>query len=199
MLGLILSYIGGVLTLLSPCILPVIPFVFSRSDQSFLRSGFPLLIGMGLSFACLSALSAVGGYWVVQANQIGRTFALIIFGVLGLSLVFPRVAERLTSPLVQLGGILQKRIGSTTVHTNTSLLSSLLLGASIGLLWAPCAGPILGLVLAGAALGNSYQKTFGLLLSFAAGAATSLGLAILGGSKVVGALKKGFGAEEWIR
>ncbi len=200
MLTVILSYLGGVLTILSPCILPVIPFIFSRSDQSFRKSGLPMLIGMILSFASIAALSVAGGRWVAQANQIGRTFALVVFAVLGISLIFPKVAERLTSPLVRLGGILQRRAdAASTASTRTSTLSSLLLGASIGLLWAPCAGPILGLVLAGATLGSSYQKTFGLLLAFAAGAATSLGLAILGGSKVLRILKKGLGAEEWIR
>jgi hypothetical protein len=43
----LLSYLGGVLTILSPCILPVLPFVFARSDQPFARSGLPLLAGHG--------------------------------------------------------------------------------------------------------------------------------------------------------
>ncbi len=194
MLIFILSYFGGVLTILSPCVLPVIPFIFSRSDQPFRQSGLPMLLGMGFSFAFFAVLSVVGGSWVVHANQIGRSLALLVFSVLGLSLILPRLAEQLTRPFVQLGGILQKR-----ADAKTGLASSLLLGVSVGLLWAPCAGPILGLVLAGAALGGSNQKTFGLLLVFAMGAATSLGLAIFAGGKVFGALKKSLGAEEWIR
>ena len=46
MLLVLLAYLGGVLTILSPCILPVLPFVFARSDQPFVRSGLPLLAGM---------------------------------------------------------------------------------------------------------------------------------------------------------
>jgi cytochrome c biogenesis protein CcdA len=51
MLIYLLAFVGGVLTILSPCILPVLPFVFSRADQPFRRSGLPLLIGMALTFS----------------------------------------------------------------------------------------------------------------------------------------------------
>ena len=47
MILFLLAYLGGVLTILSPCILPVLPFVFARSDQPFVRSGLPLLAGHG--------------------------------------------------------------------------------------------------------------------------------------------------------
>ena len=48
MLVLILAYFGGVLTILSPCILPVLPFVFARADRPFKRNGLPMLVGMAL-------------------------------------------------------------------------------------------------------------------------------------------------------
>ena len=68
MLLFALAYIGGVLTIASPCILPVLPFVFARADQPFLRRGLPMLLGMGLTFAVVATLAAVGGGWAVQAN-----------------------------------------------------------------------------------------------------------------------------------
>jgi thiol-disulfide isomerase/thioredoxin len=68
-----------------------------------------------------------------------------------------------------------------------------------GLLWAPCAGPILGLILTGAALGGASTHTAVLLLSYAAGAATSLAVALLAGGRVFAAMKRSLGAEEWIR
>jgi hypothetical protein len=49
MLLIALAYLGGVLTILSPCILPVLPFVFARADQPFAKSGLPLLAGMALT------------------------------------------------------------------------------------------------------------------------------------------------------
>ena len=85
------------------------------------------------------------------------------------------------------------------IRDSPSIGRSLVLGMSTGLLWAPCAGPILGLILTGAALqGPSVHTTF-LLLAFSAGAASSLAVALLAGNKVFAFMKKSLGAEEWIR
>ncbi|WP_031320452.1 cytochrome c biogenesis CcdA family protein, partial [Pseudomonas piscis] len=105
---LLLAYLGGVLTIVSPCILPVLPFVFARTGQPFLRSGLPLLLGMALTFAVVASLAAVGGAWVVQANQYGRWLALLCVALFGLTLLLPRLAERLTRPLVAVGGRLSE-------------------------------------------------------------------------------------------
>src|SRR6201996_1725412 len=108
MLLLLLAYLGGVLTILSPCILPVLPFVFARSDQPFRKSGLPLLVGMCLTFAVVASLATVGGGWAVRANQFGRVAALVLFGLFGLTLLFSSLAERLSRPLGQLGNRLSQ-------------------------------------------------------------------------------------------
>ena len=194
MLIYLLAYLGGVLTILSPCVLPVLPFVFARVDQSFRRTSLPLLAGMALTFTAVAVAAAFGGHWVVQLNQGGRYFAMAIFLVLGISLLFPSIAEWAARPLVQIGGKMQGQASS-----EASIWKSLLLGISTGLLWAPCAGPILGLILTGAALEGPGARSSFLLLAFAAGAATSLGLALFAGAKVFGALKKSLGFEVWFR
>ncbi|MCA8204348.1 cytochrome c biogenesis protein DipZ [Burkholderia sp. AU33545] len=197
MLLIVLAYLGGVLTILSPCILPVLPFVFARADQPFVRTGLPLLAGMALTFAVVATLAAVGGGWVAQANQAGRWVAIVLLGVFGLTLLMPRLAEHLTRPLVAAGNRLTglaQRDGRPA-----GPLSSLLLGVATGLLWAPCAGPILGLVLTGAALRGASVGTTLLLVAYAAGAATSLGVALVIGGKVFAAMKRSLGAGEWIK
>ncbi len=68
-----------------------------------------------------------------------------------------------------------------------------------GLLWAPCAGPILGLLLTGAALQGASIATSVLLLAYALGAATSLALALLVGGRLFKAMKKSLGVGEWVR
>ena len=142
MLLYFLAFVGGVLTIVSPCILPVLPFVFSRADQPFRRSGLPLLVGMAATFAAVAGVATFAGAWVVRANQIGRVLAIVVFAVLGLALLFPSLAEYLTRPLVRLGGRVQ---GQNSAEV-PSIGRSLVLGMSTGLLWAPCAGPILGLL-----------------------------------------------------
>ncbi len=194
MLLLLLAYLGGVLTIVSPCILPVLPFVFARSDQQFRKSGLPLLGGMCLTFAVVASLATVGGGWAVRANQFGRIAALVLFGLFGLTLLFSSLAERLSRPIVALGNRL-----SAQSDGSASALNSFLLGVGTGLLWAPCAGPILGLILTGAALGGASTHTAVLLLCYAAGAATSLAVALLAGGRVFAAMKRSLGAEEWIR
>ena len=195
MILFLLAYLGGVLTIVSPCILPVLPFVFARADRPFLKSGLPMLIGMAATFALVATLAAVGGGWAVEANQTGRTVAVLLLALFGLSLLIPELAERLSRPLVALGS----RLSANADQQDAAILPSLLLGVATGLLWAPCAGPILGLILTGAALEGASAKTSFLLLAYAAGAATSLALALAVGGKVFAAMKKSLGAGEWVR
>jgi cytochrome c biogenesis protein CcdA/thiol-disulfide isomerase/thioredoxin len=188
----LLAYFGGILTILSPCILPVLPF--AHSDQPFRKSGLPSLAGMAATFVLVASLATVGGGWAVQANQFGRIAALVLFGVFGLTLLFSSLAELLSRPLVQLGNRLSQK-----TDAGPSITNSFLLGIGTGLLWTPCAGPILGLILTGAALGGASVHTAALLLAYAAGAATSLSVALLAGGRVFAAMKRSLGAEEWIR
>ena len=194
MLIFLLAWLGGVLTILSPCVLPVLPFVFARSERSFRRSGLPILLGMAATFTVLASLAAVGGAWLIEVNQYGRYAAMLLLLLLGLALIFPSWSERMMRPFVVLGGRLQQRADS-----QGSIKGSLLLGVAVGFLWAPCAGPILGLVLAGAALNGATLHSALLLMVFAAGAATSLGVALLASGRVIGWMKRSFGVEEWMR
>jgi cytochrome c biogenesis protein CcdA/thiol-disulfide isomerase/thioredoxin len=194
MLIYLLAFVGGVLTILSPCILPVLPFVFARADQPFRRSSLPLLGGMVLTFSVVAIAAAFGGHWIVRLNQGGRYIAMVVFLVLGLTLLFPSLAEFLTRPLVRVGSGLQS--GPTG---SAGIGKSFLLGISTGLLWTPCAGPILGLILTGAAIQGPGARTSFLLLSFALGAATSLGLALFAGNRAFAAMKGSLSFEVWIR
>ncbi|WP_191558132.1 cytochrome c biogenesis protein DipZ [Brevundimonas aurantiaca] len=198
MILLLLSYLAGVLTIVSPCILPVLPFVFARADRPFVRNGLPLLVGMALTFAGVASLAALGGGWAVRANEVGRWIALAVMAALGLSLLIPAVGDRLMRPFVAAGSWLTDRAERGSADQG-DIRSSLLLGVATGLLWAPCAGPILGLILTGAALQGAGVGSTVLLLAYAAGAATSLALALLVGGRVFKAMKGALGVGEWVR
>jgi cytochrome c biogenesis protein CcdA/thiol-disulfide isomerase/thioredoxin len=188
-----ITYLAGVLTILSPCILPVLPFVFSRAQKSFLKSGLPLLVGMSLTFTLFSALAVAGGEWISQASEYGRIIAMTLLGVFGLSLVFPSLSEKMLTPLTRLGA----KIGQGS--SGDSVQGSVLVGIGTGLLWAPCAGPILGLVLTGAAAQGDLSKSILLLVSYSLGAATSLGLALVAGNRFLGRLKKFLGVDQIVK
>ena len=190
-------FLAGVLTILSPCILPVLPFVFTRADRKFSTNGLPMLIGMAITFAGVATLAAVGGSWVVRFNQFGRTLALVLLAAFAATLLSRRLADALARPFVALGNLLIQSEGAASGRDG--IVTSLLLGVATGLLWAPCAGPILGLLLTGAALSGPTPRTTLLLFAYAAGAATSLAAAILVGGRLVAALKRSLGAGEWLR
>ncbi len=199
MLLFVLAYLGGVLTIVSPCILPVLPFVFARAGQPFLRSTLPMLLGMAATFSAVATLAAVGGGWAVQANEYGRYAAIVLLAVFGIVLLFPALSDYLTRPLVSLGARLSQSADQSTRGGGSAIAASLLLGVATGLLWAPCAGPVLGLILTGAALQGANVGTTLLLLAYALGAATSLALALLIGGKVYQAMKRSLGLGEWLR
>jgi len=199
MILFLLAYLGGVLTIVSPCILPVLPFVFARADRPFVRSGLPMLVGMAVTFALIASLAAVAGGWAVEANRWGRLAAIVLLALFGITLLFPELSARLTRPLVDLGARLSMSAEQSSASGGSAVWSSLLLGVATGLLWAPCAGPVLGLILTGAALNGANAETSLLLLAYALGAATSLALALLVGGKVFAAMKLSLGAGEWVR
>lgn len=195
----ILAYLAGVLTIVSPCILPVVPFVLARVDQPFRRNGLPMLAGMALAFAAVASLAAFAGGWAIELNSYGRTLALVLIAIFGLALLFPSLSARLTAPLVAFGERLSRSADERAAIRGSTFFSSALLGIATGLLWAPCAGPVLGLILAGAALGGPSLETSLLLLAYAAGAATSLAAALLFGGRLLKMMKRSLHFGERLR
>jgi len=180
----VLAYLAGILTIASPCILPVLPFVLTRAGQPFRSSILPMLLGMALAFAGVASLAAVAGNWAIALNSHGRSIALGFVALFGLALLFPALATRLSAPLTALGERLA-RVAGADGRTDLRPASSALLGVATGLLWTPCAGPVLGLILAGAALGGPSLKTALLVFAYAAGAATALAAVLLLGNRLL--------------
>jgi len=191
----ILAFLGGALTILSPCVLPVVPFVLARTEQPFARSTLPLLVGMAATFAAISTLAAVGCAWAVHLNEYGRLLALVLLTLSALALLSRRFADWVTRPVVALGARLSDRGNSRSA----GVISSLVLGVATGFLWAPCAGPILGLILTGAALRGPSAATTVLLFAYALGAITSLAIVAAASTRVIAALKRSYAAGEWLR
>jgi cytochrome c biogenesis protein CcdA/thiol-disulfide isomerase/thioredoxin len=185
MTDFILAYLAGLLTIVSPCILPVLPFVLARADLPFRRGGLPLLLGLAVAFAVVASLGAVAGGWAVAANQYGREIALALMALFGLSLLLPRLAAALSAPVVALGARLSHWAGQ-----RATLLGSVVLGIATGFIWAPCAGPVLGLILTAAALHGPTAITSLLLLTYGSGAATALAAGLLLGDRLLAARRQ---------
>jgi cytochrome c biogenesis protein CcdA/thiol-disulfide isomerase/thioredoxin len=188
------AFSGGALTLLSPCILPVLPFVLARTGRPFRQGTLPLLLGMALTFAAVASLGAVAGGWAVRFNQFGRAAALVVLAISALALLSPRLADWMSRPVVQLGDRLSNHVGG-----DTGWVGAVLLGVATGFVWSPCAGPILGLILSSAALAGPGVQTSSLLLAYAAGASLSLAVALRAGEQRLAGLSARLRTSVWPR
>ncbi|MQB16598.1 cytochrome c biogenesis protein DipZ [Pseudomonas lactis] len=189
----LIAFLGGLLTVLSPCILPVVPFLFAGIDRT--RSSILLTLGgMVLTFALISSLAVVSSEWVIQANNTGRHVALVVMALFALSLISARISGWLASPFVLLGNRLDPQ-----TRNMSGPLGSLMIGVATGLLWAPCAGPILGVILTGAMLQGANAQTSLLLVAYGLGSALSLGTLIFAGRGLVNRLKASIPVTGWLR
>lgn len=190
---LLIAFLGGILTVLSPCILPVVPFLFAGADRT--RSSILLTLGgMVLTFALVSSLAVVSSEWVIQASNTGRHVALVVMALFALSLISARVGDWLARPFVLLGN----RIDPNS-RKMSGPLASIMIGVATGLLWAPCAGPILGVILTSAMLQGANAGTSLLLVAYGAGSALSLGTLIFAGRRLVNRLKPSIPVTGWLR
>ncbi|MEH6419874.1 cytochrome c biogenesis CcdA family protein [Pseudomonas sp. CGJS7] len=172
---------AGVATIASPCILPVLPIVLATTAGRSKLEPLLIVAGFTASFAAggiaLGALSAISGEWQYAV----RTAAIAMLLLAGLSCLW-------SAPFDWLAAQIQRRLtsGVSAGPARTGKLGALLIGASLGLVWTPCAGPILASVLALAASAQAPAKATALLGLYALGAGVPL-LAIAYGGHWVSA------------
>ncbi|MHC9002897.1 cytochrome c biogenesis protein/redoxin [Enterobacter adelaidei] len=180
---LIIAFLGGMISLLSPCTLPVIPLLFA-GFQGQRRHILALFAGMIVMFTLVAMAVTVASEWIAEATLIGRWVALVILAIAALSLISPSFAQRIAWPAVSVGNVLNTRSGQTR-----GIASAFLAGLAVGLLWSPCAGPILGAIFSINIAGHSAIATGALLAAYGSGCALMLGLLIVGGRKLVAPLR----------
>ena len=178
MLNVFFALLAGVVTIAAPCTLPVLPILLGASMG---RGGTmrPVFIALGfvMSFTAVALLlGALTRIFDFDPNVLrdGAIVLLIAFGAL---LIFPQLFERLTAPL-------QGFIGSTGHLNRDGNIGGFVLGTTLGLVWTPCAGPVLGSILT--VVATSPDKTFAsfLLFVYALGAAIPMLLIAYGGQAV---------------
>jgi cytochrome c biogenesis protein CcdA/thiol-disulfide isomerase/thioredoxin len=166
------ALLAGCLTILAPCTLPVVPLVLGAASGDGRRRVLGLLAGFGLTFVAVTVLFAsilAAAGLTTGALRIG---AAAVLGAFGISLVIPRFeirVEALSGPLARVGLSLAGQAPS-------SRIGGLILGAAIGLIWAPCVGPIMAAVIALAATHGPSLETLVIALAYVGGAAIPMGL-----------------------
>jgi cytochrome c-type biogenesis protein len=190
-----LSFGAGVLTILSPCVLPLAPVVVAGARAQDSRAPFALAAGLAATFAVVGGALASLGVDFGEAPYV-REIAAILILLVGLALLFPALGdrfERALAPLQRLGGALQSRL------PGSGLLGQAAAGALLALVWAPCAGPTLAAAFVLAARGGSLpfaMLSMGVFALGAAGALLALGYGVgrLAGARRNAALMTGAAA-----
>ncbi|MBI4067760.1 cytochrome c biogenesis protein DipZ [Candidatus Gottesmanbacteria bacterium] len=139
---LIFAFISGLVTILAPCIWPLLPIILSSSTTGGKAKSLGITLGIMLSFAIftltISYLVSLFGF----DPDILRLLAVIIIGLLGLTLVIPRFSAILEVFVSRISG----KFVSTSPNSRTGFWGGLITGASLGIVWSPCAGPILATI-----------------------------------------------------
>ena len=161
-----LALVAGVLTVLSPCVLPILPVLVGRSLQSHTYGPVAMVAGLVGGFALGGSLLGVTAGWFTGLANVLRHGAIALLLFLGLLAIFPTLNYRLFSYLTISNWI--------RVPVRIGLLGEFWLGTQLGLLWTPCAGPVLGGILVLAAVNHQVAGAFWLLVAYGVGASLPL-------------------------
>jgi cytochrome c biogenesis protein CcdA/thiol-disulfide isomerase/thioredoxin len=165
----LLAIAAGALTVLSPCILPILPALLSASASNGLRHRpFWVVLGLTIAFTLFGSVFTVFGTFLGLSNIALRDVAMIILLFFGGSLLWPRLWDKIGT---RISAISQKIPGTRADPPRQGRVGALLVGASLGLVWAPCAGPILGIIITFAAVQGEFGKALLLLGTYSLGAA----------------------------
>ena len=194
------ALLAGVLTIASPCVLPILPIVLGTSikHESKLRPLF-IVAGFVLSFAALGMLLASVSQSVAIAHETVRVIGITMLLLAGLAMLWRRPYEWLVS---HLNGPLE-RIGASGGNAGSGNWGGFVLGMSLGAIWTPCAGPVLASILVLVTQAQNLGWSASLLILYAIGAGIPMLAIAYGGqfmstrvravAKYAGRLQKIFG------
>lgn len=171
----LLGYGAGLLTLINPCVLPILPIVLATALQASPRGPIALAAGMSLAFVTLGLLVTAFGYAIgLTEDTVANAAALLMVGF-GLILLIPRLSAGFATAT---GGFASGADARIDTLDQNNLRGQFLGGMLLGAVWSPCVGPTLGGAISLASQGESLPRAALVMLSFALGISTvMLGLA----------------------
>lgn len=178
MILLAFAFLAGFVTVLAPCILPILPIILSGGVVQGKRRPWGIILGVVLSFSFFTLTLS----WLVQhaglSPNFSRHLGIAILGALGVVLVVPAWLDRFE-------GWMSSRFNGLQPNANRhGFGGGIVLGISLGAVWTPCAGPILASVVAASQTGQVNGTLVGVTFAYAAGAALPMGLIAALGQRI---------------
>ena len=186
---MLLAFVAGLVTILNPCVLPILPILIgSAMDQN--RYG-PLALSGGLvaSFSLFGIIVIAFGFSIGLNEQMVRIGAAALLIVAGVLLLVPRAQDLFASAVAPIVGGGNRLLGGVS---GSGLTGQFAIGGLLGLVWAPCVGPTLGVAIAAASRGENLFSALFIFLLFGIGVATSLLVFAYGSRKTLIARKARF-------
>lgn len=180
---LVFGYAAGLLTLINPCVLPVLPIVLATALQAGRTGPAVLALGMSLSFVTLGLFVAVlGRAFGITEESIANAGAILMVGF-GVVLLVPRFSEGFATATA---GVSTRADAGLDQIDRNGLTGQFIGGVLLGAVWSPCIGPTLGGAISLASQGESLIWAGAIMVSFALGVSTII-------------LALGYGAQSVIR
>lgn len=183
----LLAYVAGLVTILNPCVLPILPILVASAVSQSRFGPAALAAGLVFSFSIFGLLIIAFGFSIGLNEQVVRNGAAGLLVAAGLLMLIPRAQTAFataTGPLVAGGNRALNSVSGNGIAGQFGI------GALLGLVWAPCVGPTLGVAIAAASRGENLIGAFLIFLVFGAGVATSILAFAYGSRKALSARKQ---------
>ena len=166
-MDLVFAFLAGLLTLINPCVLPVLPIVLASALQAGRHGPLAIAAGMSLSFVVLGMTVATVGYSIGLTEQVLAKSGAVLMMVFGLILLVPQFNQRFATATAGFSASADDQMNklSADINYKNQFLGGMLLGA----VWSPCVGPTLGGAISLASQGENLLWVFLIMLFFALG------------------------------
>jgi cytochrome c biogenesis protein CcdA/thiol-disulfide isomerase/thioredoxin len=166
---LLFAFVAGLLTVVAPCTLPVVPLVLGAAGRGGSRRPLAIVAGFGSAFVTLTILLASTLAAAGLSTAALRILAAMALGLVGATLMVPALGQRLSSRLAPLGAV-----GQRLPIARDGLVGGLATGAAIGVVWAPCAAPVMAGAIAVAVTQGPTTDAVAISIAYVIGASIPL-------------------------
>ncbi|MEP3421840.1 MAG: cytochrome c biogenesis CcdA family protein [Erythrobacter sp.] len=190
----LLSFVAGLVTILNPCVLPLVPILVASALGKSRFGPLALAGGLVTSFTLFGFTVIAFGYSLGIDEQMVRLFAGGMLAAAGVVLLVPQAQAALSTAAAPIANFGNRRLEKLNGDGRSGgALGQFVVGLLLGVVWAPCVGPTLGVAIAAASVGENLIGSFAIFAIFGMGVATSVLAFAYGSRKAMGERRKTLG------